>query len=307
MLLAALNFLKMSFADILDILLIALVIFYAFRWMRGTSALSIFIAIVSLFVIKVIVSALGMKMMTELMSLILDVGMLALIVIFQPEIRRFLTKLGQRYTMNAKTRRFLNRFIRRHSSSSAETVNEIAQACEIMSQKKTGALIVIARDNPMEDVIATGDVIDAKVCQRLLMNLFFKNSPLHDGAVIINGDRIVAARCTLPMSDRQDLPPQYGMRHKAAVGVSEQTDADVVVVSEETGEIIHVRNGRITVIHKIGELVNILTDKTDMPDGSANTDTDTSKKTASTGTSGKPDQQTHRSKQKTDADSGNKQ
>lgn len=258
MLLAAFNFLKMSFTDILDILLIALIIFYAFRWMRGTSALSILVAIISLFVIKVIVSALGMKMMTELMSLILDVGMLALIVIFQPEIRRFLTRIGQRYTMNTRTRRLLDRIMRRHGASSAETVSEIVEACEIMSSKKTGALIVIIRDNPMDDVIATGDVIDAKVCQRLLMNLFFKNSPLHDGAVIINGDRIVAARCTLPMSDRQDLPPQYGMRHKAAVGISEQTDADVVVVSEETGEIIHVRNGKITIIHSAEELRDIL-------------------------------------------------
>ena len=259
MVLALYNFLWLSLTDIVDILLVALIIFYAIRWMRGTSALSIVIAIITLFIIKVVVSALGMKMMTELMNVILDVGMLALIVIFQPEIRRFLTRIGQRYTTNEKTRKILNKLFKKNGASSAETVDEIIQACETMSSNRTGALIVIARESSLDDVIATGDIIDAKVCQRLLMNLFFKNSPLHDGAVIISGDRIVAARCTLPMSERMDLPPQYGMRHKAAVGVSEQTDADVVVVSEETGGIIHVRNGAITEINKPEELKALLT------------------------------------------------
>ncbi|MFA6859180.1 MAG: DNA integrity scanning protein DisA nucleotide-binding domain protein, partial [Bacteroidales bacterium] len=132
------------------------------------------------------------------------------------------------------------------------------EACRSMSEQKTGALIVIAHNTPLESVIETGDRIDANINRRLLMNLFFKNSPLHDGAVIICDDKIVAARCTLPITQRDDIPPSYGMRHKAAIGISEESDADVILVSEQTGHIVFVKEGNVTPINNINELKLLL-------------------------------------------------
>ena len=142
-----------------------------------------------------------------------------------------------------------------------ETANEIAEACRNMSESKTGALIVMPRKDSLNHIIETGDTMDAKVSRRLIMNIFFKNSPLHDGAMIIEGDRITAARCTLPITQRTDIPPSLGMRHKAAIGISEETDADVVVVSEETGGVSFVRGGKLTSIGNINELKLILGSK----------------------------------------------
>ena len=258
----AFDFLNFSFTDLLDIFLIALVIFYAFKSIRGTSAMNILIAIITLFFAKVIVSALGMKMMTELLSVILDVGSLALIVIFQPEIRRFLIHFGQTYMIGKKGSRLFSRLFGGKGGTAAamgDTVKEIAEACNSMSETKTGALIVLPGMSSLDSVVDTGDRIDAIVNRRLLMNLFFKNSPLHDGAVIISGNRIEAARCTLPMSER-DLPPQFGMRHKAAAGISEQTDASVVVVSEETGHITFFKDGNYTEINNLNELKLLLSE-----------------------------------------------
>lgn len=259
MVLGAFDFLNFSFTDLLDIFLIALVIFYAFKSIRGTSAMNILIAIITFFFAKVIVSALGMKMMTELLSVILDVGTIALIVIFQPEIRRFLIHFGKKYMIGRKGHGVFNRIFGRGGDATADgdTVKEIAEACNSMSETKTGALIVIPGLSPLDSIVDTGDRIDAIVNRRLLMNLFFKNSPLHDGAVIISGNRVEAARCTLPISER-DLPPQFGMRHKAAAGISESTDASAVVVSEETGHITFFRDGNYTEINNLNELKLLL-------------------------------------------------
>ncbi len=261
MFLSALGFLNFSFTDLLDILLIALVIFYAIRSIRGTSAMNILIALILFFFLKVIVSALGMKMMTELMSVVLDVGVLALIVIFQPEIRRFLIHFGQKYMIGRRSGRFFRRLFggEANVNASSDAVKEIAEACNSMSETKTGALIVIAASSSLDFVVETGDIVDAVINRRLLMNLFFKNSPLHDGAVIIRGNRVEAARCTLPISER-DLPPQFGMRHKAACGISEATDASVVVVSEETGHITVFKDGTYKEIGNLNELKLLLSE-----------------------------------------------
>ena len=259
--LAFLGFLELSIADILDIVLLGLIIFILFRWIRGTSAMSIFMAIVSLYMIRVVVGAFNMRLMTAIMDMILDVGVLALIVIFQPEIRRFLIRLGNRYMSSAKGQKLLNRILGRNAQntvSASEEANEITEACRRMSEDKTGALIVIAHNTPLNDYIGTGDQIDAKVHRRLLMNLFFKNSPLHDGAIIIAGNRIVAARCTLPITDKKNIPARFGMRHKAAIGITEDTDSDVIVVSEETGNISFVKGGVVTPIQNINELKLLL-------------------------------------------------
>ena len=247
----------MKIVDILDIILLGVIIFLAFRWLRGSSAMSIFVAIVSLYIIRVLVGAFDMRLMTAIMDMILDVGVLALIVIFQPEIRKFLIRLGNRYMNNAKGREIIDKILGKKNGtnmSASEEVNEITEACRRMSEEKTGALIVITHKNPLEEVIGTGDRIDAGIHRRLITNLFFKNSPLHDGALVISGDRIVAARCTLPITERTNIPAHYGMRHKAAIGITEDSDADAIVVSEETGKISFVKNGSVTAINNINEL-----------------------------------------------------
>ena len=260
MILALFGFLEMSFADILDIFLLGLIIFFAFKWLRGSSAMSIFVAIMSLYLIRVLVSAFNMRLMTAIMETVLDVGVIALIIIFQPEIRKFLISLGNRYMNSAKGREIVNRILGKRVASMAdsEAVNDITEACRRMSEDKTGALIVLAHRTPLDDIIGTGDKIDAAVHRRLIMNLFFKNSPLHDGAMVISGNRIVAARCTLPITERTDIPANYGMRHKAAIGITEVSDADVIVVSEETGRISFIKGGDVTPIQNINELKLLL-------------------------------------------------
>ena len=260
MFLALFGFLQMSFTDILDILLLALLIFFLFKWIRGTSAMSIFIAIVSLYFIRILVSAFNMKFMTTLLDTVLDVGMIALIVIFQPEIRKFLIGIGNRYMNSARGREIFNRIFgkKKEGLNSSAAVNELTEACRRMAESKTGALIVIAHDTPLDEIISTGDEIDAGIHRRLIMNLFFKNSPLHDGALIIQNGRIAAARCTLPITQKTNIPANYGMRHKAAIGITEESDADVVVVSEETGNISFVKGGVVTQIQNINELKLLL-------------------------------------------------
>jgi len=260
MVLALFGFLEMSFADILDIFLLGLIIFFAFKWLRGSSAMSIFVAIVSLYLIRVLVSAFNMRLMTAIMETVLDVGVIALIIIFQPEIRKFLISLGNRYMNSAKGREIVNRILGKRAVSLAdsEAVNDITEACRRMSEDKTGALIVLAHRTPLDDIIGTGDKIDAAVHRRLIMNLFFKNSPLHDGALVISGNRILAARCTLPITERTDIPANYGMRHKAAIGITEVSDAEVIVVSEETGKISFIKGGEVTPIQNINELKLLL-------------------------------------------------
>lgn len=262
MILAIFGFLQLSLADILDILLLALLIYIIFRWIRGTSAMSIFVAIISLYVIRVIVSAFNMRLMTNIMETVLDVGLIAVIVIFQPEIRKFLMRLGSRYMNSRQGKAILDKILGKNRKSAnitgSSAVNDLTEACRRMSEDKTGALIVIAHKASLEEIISTGDRIDAAIHRRLIMNLFFKNSPLHDGALVISGGRIAAARCTLPITERTNIPANYGMRHKAAIGITEETDADAIVVSEETGQISFVKGGTVTPIRNINELKLLL-------------------------------------------------
>lgn len=247
------DFMAIGIIDILDIVIVALLIFLAFKWMRGSSAINIFFVVVSFYILRVVASSLGMKMMTALMDMVLNLGFLALVVIFQPEIRRFLINFGKQYR-NVPKGAFLGKFSRKERRATGEIIQEICEACRTMSAGKVGALIVLAPNEYLDEVVQTGDEINAKVNRRLLCNLFFKNSPLHDGAVIIDSQNIVAARCTLPITQRTDIPPQYGMRHKAAIGITEQADVDVVVISEENGNISYVNNGILKPINNINEL-----------------------------------------------------
>ena len=248
----SLGFLQFTFVDLIDILLVAAVIFIIFRWIRGSSAMNIFIAIIILLVVRVLATALNMKMTSAMLGAILDVGALAIIIIFQPEIRRFLNNLGRTAGNNTFIRRILRRS--RVEGLGNEDLSGLVSAVEYMGAHKIGALIVIRRRDNLQSIISTGDSIDARISERLIENIFFKDSPLHDGAMVIGDNRIIAARCTLPITERLDLPASYGMRHRAAVGLSEQCDADVIVVSEETGNISYVQQSIITRIDTINVL-----------------------------------------------------
>lgn len=257
MLLEAFGFLHISLVDILDIIMVAGIIYVVFRWIRGSSAMNIFVAIIILLLVRILASAIGMKMISTVLGTIIDVGAIALIVIFQPEIRKFLYNMGRRAGSTIDKRSgFLEKILPKKQETPLENhdIAEIAEACKQMAAQKTGALIIVRRNQNLEDIISSGDRIDAEISHRLIMNIFFKNSPLHDGAMVIGDGRIVAARCTLPITDRTDIPASFGMRHKAAIGLSEQSDAYVIVISEQTGAISFVHEGEVTKIESINNL-----------------------------------------------------
>ncbi len=250
------GFLSFGWADVLDILMVAAIIFFLIRSIRGDSTvLNIVLVLVVLLVLQAVVSALNMRMMTVLLNTLLDVGVLAIIILFQPEIRHLLNRLAVNSGLAKRTGDLFNRLLGiKEEKMGSRSVVELSEAVRAMAADHTGALIVLQKKNALDEYIATGDRFEAEINRRLVMNIFFKNSPLHDGAMIIQGDRIVAARCQLPMSGRTDIPAHYGMRHRAAIGMSENSDADVVVVSEETGSISFVHAGEIRTVKDLQEL-----------------------------------------------------
>lgn len=259
MTLALLGFLHLSFVDIIDIVVLSVLIYVLFRSLKGSSAINIFIAIIFLFLLRIISGALNMKLLHSLLSTVIDVGAVALVVIFQPEIRQFLSRMGRSASKAGSRWQWLGKVIRKDADKlSADAIREITEACADMAEQKTGAIIVIRRLGSLQETVETGDRIDAEISSRLLENIFFKDSPLHDGAVIIGGNRIIAARCTLPISESRDIPPRFGMRHKAAVGITEKSDADVIVISEQRGKISFVREGKLYPIDSIYTLKNKL-------------------------------------------------
>ena len=250
------SFLSFGWADLLDILMVATLIFFLLRSIRGDSTvINIVLVLAVLVVAQAIVSALNMRMMTVLLNTLLDVGVLAIIILFQPEIRHMLNRAAVSSGLTRRTGQLFNRILGiKEEKLGSQSVEELAEAVRAMSASKTGALIVLQHKSSMEDYMATGDRFEADINRRLIMNIFFKNSPLHDGAMIVVGDHIAAARCQLPMTNRKDIPAHYGMRHRAAIGLSEDTDADVIVVSEETGTVSFVRGGQIHTMQDMKEL-----------------------------------------------------
>ncbi|MBQ1218804.1 MAG: diadenylate cyclase CdaA [Bacteroidales bacterium] len=247
------EFVDIKIIDVLDILLVGILIYQVYKLIRGTAAISIFLGILLLYIVWIIVNALNMQLLSSIMGQIIGVGVIAIIVLFQQEIRKFLLRLGNKF--NGRGSSFLNKiFGSKDASIKLVELDELTQACRKMSETYTGALIVLAHTSSLEFVIETGDIIDAKINRRLIENLFFKNSPLHDGAVIIANNRIVAARCTLPITENPNIPANYGMRHRAATGMTENSDASVIVVSEETGNISFVKDGVIRTMSSITEL-----------------------------------------------------
>jgi len=249
------DFIKIELIDIIDITLVGLLIYQAYKLIRGTAALNIFTGIIVFYFIWLIVSALHMDLLSAILGQVIGVGVLALIILFQQEIRRYLLRLGTRYMDSGQKLRIVNAFFgNKRKDVSLVLLDELTQACRRMSEKKTGALIVLAKSSSLEFIIESGDRLDAIISRRLIENIFFKNAPLHDGAMVIADDKIIAARCTLPISENPHTPASYGMRHRAALGVTEQSDASVIVVSEENGRISFVQNGEIKKMNSINEL-----------------------------------------------------
>ncbi len=234
------GFIPFTLIDFIDIFLVALLIYGIYRATRGTSAPYIFFGIIIICIGWVTVRALNMELLSTILGQVISVGVIALIIVFQPEIRRFLQLIG----MRQKEFDFISRMF--SSARRAEDINTspIVSACLDMSESRTGALIVIKQKDDLQFIIEGGISIEAKVSVSLLKNIFFKNAPLHDGAVVIDGDRIVAAKCILPVT-QSNVPKEYGTRHRSAIGLSEITDSVVVVVSEESGGISVVKNGQI--------------------------------------------------------------
>lgn len=226
--------------DAIDIILVAVVLYYSYKLMKQSRSVNIFYGLLLFISIWIIISrVLQMKLMGNILNQLVNVGAIAIIVLFQEEIRRFFYNLGAR----EGARRFLRLLIPERRPENPdfrhdrETIIPIVMACLNMSKQKVGALIVLQNNLPLGDIIRTGETVDARISQRLIENIFFKNSPLHDGAMVVGSDRIVAAGCILPISHDLDIPKEFGLRHRAAKGISKETDAMAIVVSEETGAI----------------------------------------------------------------------
>jgi uncharacterized protein (TIGR00159 family) len=228
--------------DILDILLVALLLYQVYKLLRGTAALRILYGIIALFLIWKLVSYVEMKLLSEIFGAFISVGIIALIVVFQPEIRRFLLKLG---TAGFFRGLFAQKLWNKKTINSLQEneLDEIITSCKIISETKTGGLIVIAQNNELEDYIETGVMMDSLISSPLIISIFFKNNPLHDGAIIINKGRIASASCILPVSKQQDIAQRFGLRHRAGIGISELTDAISIIISEETGSIEIAKDG----------------------------------------------------------------
>jgi diadenylate cyclase len=250
-------FITIRVMDVVDILLVALLLYNIYRLIKGTVAFSIFIGFFLVYVCWLIVKAMNMELLGTLMGQFIGVGVLALIVVFQPEIRRFLLMIGTNYQLSRSfgLEKIFN--LEKPKLATDQQIKEIIRACDNLARSKTGALIIIANKNELKEIIRSGEKINARISSSLLETIFFKNTPLHDGAVVVLGNRIAAARCILPLTERNDLESHLGLRHRAAIGISEVTDALAIVVSEENGSISLAVQGDL--MHKIS-LIQLTTE-----------------------------------------------
>ena len=249
---------KLTLPDIIDIVLVAIILFQLYRLIKGTAAYSIFIAIFIIYLFWILVKAFKMELMGALLGQVVGVGVIALIIVFQQEIRRFLIVVGNRYI-----ERSWFSFDRFFPSLNEKTVGtkkteEIVRAAEAMSHNKTGGLIVIGRTSRLDVYSEAGEILNAVISAELIETIFFKNTPLHDGAILIEDGRILAARCPLPITDQLNIPSHFGMRHRAAIGITESSDALVVVISEESGYISVADSGKVVEDITPAELRKIL-------------------------------------------------
>ncbi len=229
----------------IDILLVAILLYQVYKLMRGSVAVKIFLGVLSLYLIYLIVRAAQMELLGSILGQFMGYGVLAAIILFQPEIRKFLLLLGKT-TDFGKMDSFRSFFrLKKRNREAGFNITPVIEAIKSLGGTNTGALIVFSRDSALKFYAESGDEIEAVLSKRLLLSIFNKNSPLHDGAVIIYKGKIKAARCVLPVSESENLPAQFGLRHRAALGMSEVTDTVVLVVSEETGQFSLAKNGKL--------------------------------------------------------------
>ena len=237
-------FITIRFLDIIDILLVTLLLYQLYRLLKGTVAFNIILGLFSLYLFWLVVKLLNMELIGTIMGQFIGVGVLALIVVFHPEIRKFLVFIGTNYNLNRMLA--LDKLLGTYKKKTInqEQIDILVDACLSMSKAHTGALIVITRTMELQDQINTGEKLNAKISSSLLRTIFFKNTPLHDGAVIIRGNRIAAAGCILPLTQK-DVDKGLGLRHRAAIGITENSDAVCIIVSEERGSISFAKGGDI--------------------------------------------------------------
>ncbi len=241
--------------DAIDILIVAMLLYYLFKLMKESGAIKIFSGLIAFVVVWVVFRLiLDMRLLGAIMDTFMNIGILVIVILFQEEIRRFLIELGSRN----RWRFLLNIFQKNDKEQVKPYVMPIVYACMNMAKTKTGALIVVERNTPLDKFANTGEPINADVNTRLIENIFFKNSPLHDGAMIIANNRIEAASCILPVSHNTDIPKSLGLRHRSALGLSQETDAIAIIVSEETGNISVAQNGKFQLALSGKDLEDIL-------------------------------------------------
>lgn len=252
--------LSFSIKDIIDILLVAMLLYYIYRLMKESRSGNVFMGILIFVIVWIFVSKIfNMSLLGSIMDKMVNIGAIALIIIFQEDIRKFFSSLGTHHSIG----RILKLFSRQNLNDtpvSEDTIIPVVRACMSMSSQKVGALIVFERYIGLKDIEKTGEIINAEIKQRLIENIFFKNSPLHDGAMVISHKKIVAAGCILPVSHDEDIPRNLGLRHRAAMGITQNSDALAVTVSEETGHISVAYNGKFHLNLTGEELERILTD-----------------------------------------------
>jgi len=254
------NFISLRFLDLIDIFLVAFLLYQLYMLIRGTVAMRIFIGIISIYVFWIVVKAMNMELLGSILGKIIGVGVIALIIVFQQEIRQFLLMIGNQSFINQKLP-FINYF-QKKTTINKNKVDTIVNACDYLSRNFTGALIVISKKSELSSYISSGEVINADISERLLENIFYKNTPLHDGAVIIINDKIRAAGCILPVSNSPDIPKKLGLRHRAGIGMTEKTNSIVIIISEQSGKISVSKEGKLYTISSKERLTKFLLKET---------------------------------------------
>jgi uncharacterized protein (TIGR00159 family) len=254
-------FIQLRWLDLIDILIVAIILYQLFRLVRGTTAINIFFGILAFYLLWLLVKAIKMQLLATILGQFIGVGVIALIIVFQQELRRFLLMVGSRGLFTRENLRPFSSF--RRSAYSGLNYESVVTACQRMALNHTGALIVLSRKSDLKYYVNTGERIDSEVTSSMLESIFFKNNPLHDGAVIITENRIKAAKCVLPLTENTVFPFRLGLRHRAAVGITEHSDAISIIVSEQSGEISISRNGALKTGITPKQLIEILAEEFD--------------------------------------------
>lgn len=252
------NIIDLNLIDYIDVILVALLLYYVYKLIKGTVAINIFIGIIIIYLVWKLTEFLNMELLTSIFGGFMKVGIIALIVVFQPEIRKFLLMVGS--TNFNRRRDFLQKFnfLKTDTVEDNTDIEAIILACNKMSMSKTGALIVLERNNNLDFLLSSGDEMNIKVTQPIIESIFFKNSPLHDGAIIVDDNIVKATRIILPVNNEKNIPQRFGLRHRAAIGITEKTDAVALAVSEETGHISYFKNGEFVVYEDTTDLTNMI-------------------------------------------------